>query len=91
MNQLYSFHWYCGRNSHVYGLFIATPEQVASIIGKEIYFGEILGKHSEIFGTIEANEIENLNAPEEVIDWLFLNIGNTVSGYNPFDYYEKEG
>lgn len=28
------------------------------IIGKEIYFGEIAGKHSKIYGTLDDNELE---------------------------------
>lgn len=26
---------------------------VESVIGNEVYFGEILGKHSEVYGTLE--------------------------------------
>lgn len=91
MENLYSFHWDCGRNGDVDGLFIQEEEKVKGIIGEEIYFGEILGKHSEIYGTIEENEIVKIDVPKFVVDELKKAIkGNTISGYNPFDYYDVD-
>jgi hypothetical protein len=34
--------------------------------GKEVYFGEILGKHSEVSGTLEEGEIKKLDLDSEV-------------------------
>lgn len=80
---LWSFYWDCGRQGEVEGLFKATKEEVENAIGKEVYFGEILGKHSEIYGTIEEGEIELVSDnPIEVIN-------ATESGYNPLEYLEE--
>ena len=37
-----------GRGFGVETLFIAHPEDVKSLYGKTIYYGEICGKHSEV-------------------------------------------
>ncbi|WP_394910517.1 DUF4406 domain-containing protein [uncultured Robinsoniella sp.] len=55
---LWKFYWDCGRQGSVEGIFKATKEEVDAAIGKEVYFGEILGKHSEIYGIIEDGEID---------------------------------
>ena len=51
MNKLYKFHWDCGRMGNLDGVFIAEPKEIEALIGKEIHFGEVLGKHSDIQGT----------------------------------------
>lgn len=40
MKNLYSFYWDCGRQGSLDGLFTATPEEVESIIGTDVYFGK---------------------------------------------------
>ena len=81
---LWSFYWDCSRQGEVEGLFKATKEEVENAIGKEVYFGEILGKHSEVYGTLEEGEIELISDnPIEVMN-------ATESGYNPLEYLEEE-
>lgn len=86
MNNLYSFNWYCGRMGELTGLFIATQAEVDAAIGKELYFGEVLGKHSEIYGTLDAPEISLVSAERDKVDWLEEILGTTVSGFNPLHY-----
>lgn len=81
---LWSFYWDCGRQGEVEGLFKATKEEVENAIGKEVYFGEILGKHSEVYGTLEESEIELVS--DNPIDVM----NATESGYNPLEYLEDE-
>lgn len=77
---LWSFYWDCGRQGEVEGLFKATREEIENAIGKEVYFGEILGKHSEVYGTLEEDDIELVSDnPIEVMN-------ATESGYNPLEY-----
>jgi hypothetical protein len=81
---LWSFYWDCGRQGEVKGLFKATKEEVKNAIGKDVYFGEILGKHSEVYGTIEEGEIELVSDnPIEVMN-------ATESGYNPLEYLSED-
>lgn len=87
MKKLYRFYWDCGRMGDVTGVFIAEAAQVAKAIGQEAYFGEILGKHSEVSGTLEADHFEVLTDDQEFIK-KFEEYGLDGTGYNPLDYIE---
>lgn len=56
MKKLWKFEW-DSDYAFIGGLFVATDEEVQSLIGKEIYIGEYEGKHSEVYGTVEEDEI----------------------------------
>ena len=90
MLKLYSFYWECGRQGNLEGLFIADTKDVETLIGKEIYFGEVLGKHSEIYGTLEEKDLSVESEDQEKIIWLQGLLSNSISGYNPFDYYNED-
>lgn len=90
MHKLYSFFWDCGRMGDVEGLFIAEESEVDAAIGSQVYFGEILGKHSEISGTLSSVDLKVISDEQDKIDWLLGIIGPNVSGYNPLDYVQQE-
>lgn len=90
MKKLYSFYWDCGRSGDLSGLFIAEESEVQKILGKEVYFGEVLGKHSEIYDTIGIDDIKEVSSDTEKVEWLENLLGSTVSGYNPLDYFEPD-
>lgn len=90
MSNLYSFYVDCGRMGSLDGLFIATQEEVTQAIGKEMYFGEVLGKHSDVQGTLEAHEITLVSDDREKVDWLLGLCGHSVSGFNPLDYINED-
>lgn len=81
MKKLWKFEWGYD-TSFIGGLFIATDEEVENLIGKEIYLGEFDGKHSEVCGTIEKDEITLVSDNPVVIEA----IGNF--GINPLDYLD---
>lgn len=84
------FFWECGRQGSLGGLFVCTQQQLDSVLGKEVYFGEVLGKHSEVYGTVEPEDIKILSKDQEFIAKFIEIIGDgTISGYNPLDYYEE--
>jgi hypothetical protein len=84
---LWRFYWDCGRQGDVEGLFVATEEEINNIIGEEVNFGEILGKHSEVYGTIEEKEeITKLDLDSETVEKVSKILGDTWSGYNPLKY-----
>ena len=90
MLKLYKYLLDCGRHGELDGLFVATPEQIKRIIGQEIYFGEVLGKHSEVIATIEAHEITEILDDEQVVLKLVEAVGGyTICGYNPLDFYDE--
>ena len=85
MKKLYKFFWDCYRGGCVEGVFAEEEEEVAKIIGEEIYFGEILGKHSEVCGTIKKNDIKVLSEDQDFIEKFEQIVGST--GYNPVSYF----
>jgi hypothetical protein len=85
MEGIYSFCWVCGRMGSLEGIFVADAEEVKKIIGKRIYFGEVLGKHSEVEGVIEEEDITLKTTDQDFI--AKFEEYNLSSGYNPLDYY----
>lgn len=77
---IWKFYWDCGRSGDVEGFFRATKEEVESAIGMNVYFGEILGKHSEVEGVLEEGDLRLISD-----DAVIVNTYNT-SGYNPLEY-----
>ncbi len=91
MKKIYEFYWDCGRMGDLDGMFIAEESEIDAVIGKEIYFGEVLGKHSDIFGTLDEGDITVKTDDQDFINKFIEIMGDgTISGYNPLDYYDPE-
>lgn len=90
MKKLYKFYWNCGRSGNVKGMFIADEKEVEQAIGNEVSFGEILGKHSDIYGTLEDGEITEVVVSESTLEEMEEVLGRNISGYNPLDYIKYE-
>jgi hypothetical protein len=89
--KLFKFQWDAGRMGRLEGLFIATKSQVDEIIGKHIYFGEVLGKHSEIQGVVERYNVQMISDEHDFCEYLEQLFGSmTLCGINPLSYYEPE-
>jgi len=86
---LYKFYWDC-ESGELSGLFIATEDEIKSIIGKNLYFGEVLGEHSEIEDEIEDGDIMLVDCNQSTVTDLQKVCGDTVCGYNPLDYLSEE-
>lgn len=89
MLKLYKFYWDAGRQGSVEGLFVEDPVEIEKRIGGNVYFGEILGKHSEVYGTLEEVDLTVVSEDQEKINWLVSILGYSISGYNPVDYMEE--
>lgn len=80
---LVQFYWDCGRMGDLEGLFITTEDELKSWYGREVYFGEVLGKHSEIDEsdfTIKSDDQEFIAKIEELFGEQHL------YGFYPGDY-----
>jgi len=99
--KLYRFHWDCGRQGWLEGIIAADPVEVQAAMNKEIYFGEVLGKHSEIYGPLGEEDIHAVEASEDQIDWLVRVFASnrhgysqsssiTICGYNPLHHVKEE-
>jgi hypothetical protein len=90
MKAIYKFNWYCGRMGDVEGLFTEEKSNVDRHIGKEVYFGEILGKHSEVYGTLNEDDLEIISEDQDFVEKFVDIMGfGTISGYNPIEYIEE--
>ncbi len=90
MKAIYRLHFGCGRMGQLDGIFVEEEEKVNHLIesGEHIYFGEVLGKHSEIAGPIEPQDISLVTNDQRAIE-VFEHF-NLATGHNPFDYIKKE-
>jgi len=91
MKKIYEFNRDCGRMGSLDGIFVATHDEVGKIVGEEIYFGEVLGKHSDICITLREIDLRVLSDDREFVAQFIEVIGEgTISGFNPLDYYDEE-
>lgn len=85
---IYRFYWDCGRQGDLQGVFAATPEQIEKLIGQHVNFGEVLGKHSEVHGTIDEDDIELATSDQDFVKRA-IEYGLVPNGHNPLDYFEE--
>jgi len=69
-------------------LFVATDKEIEEAIGKYTYFGEVLGKHSEVYCNLTEDHIKKLDLDSETVAKVSVLLGSTWSGFNPL-YYIK--
>ncbi|ALM62067.1 hypothetical protein AXI64_gp075 [Vibrio phage qdvp001] len=91
MKAIYEFYWDCGRMGCVKGLFIADKDEVEKLIGSSVSFGEILGKHSDVYGTLDESDLTIKTEDQDFISKFeeFMGVTDTISGYNPLEYLEE--
>ena len=84
--ELYKMKAEYGRMGILEGLFISPKKYVDILIEKqiEVYFGEVLGKHSEVYGTMDADDFEVVSDDLAVIEVVEKH--NLTNGINPFHY-----
>jgi len=87
---LYRFNLSWGRMGDLDGLFIATEEEVASVMGQEVYFGEVLGKHSEVYDPMTEDHITRLVVSSTTVADMLHVCGNNISGYNPVAIWQEQ-
>jgi hypothetical protein len=75
-----------GRQGTVEGLFVAADEEVTSLIGRTVSFGEILGKHSDVEVGLEDCDFTKIDVDAETVAKVSKQLGETWSGYNPLEY-----
>jgi hypothetical protein len=88
MKGIYKFFADFGRMGDLSGVFVAKAEDVENIIGQEVYFGEVLGKHSEVVMTIEDDNFTLVTNDEKFIE-MFEDCG-LENGHNPFDFIDSD-
>ena len=74
------------RSSNITGIFVEQSDYVDYLIKSkiEVHFGEIEGKHSDVYGSIDAKDISLITQDENVIK--IVQEYGLENGINPFDY-----
>ena len=90
MKVLAKFYWDYGRSGDIDGIFIVDKEAIEAAYGKHVYLGEVLSKHSEVYGDLDQGDITIISEDPVVVEVL-LNLfeDGTISGFNPLDYIEE--
>jgi len=83
---IYKFHADLNRMGELSGVFTASNDDVAKIIGEDVYFGEILGKHSDIHFDMEDHMFTLVTEDENFIK--LFNQYDLQTGTNPFAYVD---
>lgn len=86
--KLYEFSWDNGYGC-LNGFFLAEETDVKNLIGKTLYFGDALGKHSSIEFELEEFDITLITDDQEFIEKA-KKYNVAPSGYDPFDYIADE-
>jgi len=87
MRHLYEFRWDT-RGGSIFGLFIEDEEVVASHFGKDVCFGEVLGKHSEVSGIFEKEDLRIITSDETLLAAFTKMFGRSY-GYDPLQSIEE--
>lgn len=94
MKKLYRYYLDCGRMGSLGGLFVADDELVKKCIGIEVYFGEVLGKHSDVAAVLQDDQLSVLTDDQDFIDKA-VEYGLVPTGYDPIramiDYWMDMG
>jgi len=91
MKKIYKYVLDYSRMGYVDGLFIAEESEIQAAMGKTIYFGEILGKYSEVIDDLTEDSLTVLSDNQDFIAKFIEVMGDgTISGYNPLDYIQDE-
>ncbi len=79
-----------GRCGDVKGVFLVSKEdfELARKLNPQVYFGEILGKHSEVYCDFNEISFEVKTEDQEKVKAL-IEMDMHSNGHNPFDYLDE--
>lgn len=83
---LYHFLWDQGRHGKLEGWFLARRLDVEDAIGEDMYFGDVLGKHSDVRGELKREHVTVLSQDPNDIEAFRRVVGLTEGrwmGWNP--------
>jgi len=86
MQKIFRYYEDFGRMGDLEGIFVATEEEISNA-PETVYFGEVLGKHSDVYSDEWKKHITVLTDDQEFIARaLFYGLCGT--GYNPLEYFD---
>ena len=103
---LYEFRFDCGRSGSLTGMFAVDDRGKKALnalikSGTEVNFGEVLGKHSDVYGPIGASDVKTVKAtPEEIVTVIRVlrakpidpngRPWTTITGHNPLEQFGEQ-
>jgi len=78
----------CGRMGSLDAVFVASRGDVAEVMGQEIHFGEILGKHSDVSVKMREDKLYLVSEEPKLVE-LVLEHGLST-GPNPIHYWKDQ-
>lgn len=79
------------REGSLEGLFICTEKELESLNSATVYFGEALGKHSEVYSDTVYENCTVLSSNQDALRDLEVMFGRkTLSGINPLHYLGED-
>lgn len=67
----------------VCGIFLASDNEIEDLLSKEVYLGEVLGKHSEIYHHFRKCDLKVFEDRKDRVKELMDKYGDTIIGLNP--------
>lgn len=90
MKQLVLYRLDCGRMGEIVSLFVTTDAELKAAYGKDVYFGEVLGKHSDIGAGLSPDDITVVSEDQAFIaQYQEVMKANESVGYNPLSYINE--
>lgn len=89
-NLLVKYHEDFGRMGSLDGLFVCTEYELEYLKERLVDFGEVLGKHSEVYTDKVYEHCKVISEDPDLISDLqtVSDCTNTICGHNPFDYLD---
>lgn len=88
--KLYQYHEDYGRMGSIEGLLILTDEQIEKYKNAELWWDELLGKHSEGYFNFSDETLIPLDIPEDIVEILYKKLGNVLSGPFDLEYFDEQ-
>lgn len=85
---VWKFYLDCGRMGTLQGVFVATQDELEALVGTDIYYGEVLGKYSDIQEPFYMAQVTKVTDDQDFVK-KFREF-DLSTGYNPLDYVEDE-
>lgn len=82
--KIYKFSQYFGRMGELSGVFVADAADVARVMGKDVYLGEVLGKHSDVTVTVSTENLREISDSPVIVAFFEKELGGGV-GTNPIE------
>jgi hypothetical protein len=81
---LYQWSASFGRMGDLSGIVITTPKELKIRAGADVYFGEVLGKHSNVWYEFDPSDFRLITNKPHEMDAL-KQLPNLLSGYDPIE------